>query len=133
MMTEAILNQQELTKKNIEQLLVQLTNAYQKTKSDRQEITTQFPPEDEEFSLLEEIELLTVNLRGYASQVQFTGQIANAVEAVEQLHAMRILNVPQVARFFFDSNDKYEQMKNYLRMLDYLRLLLLEYLHAEKQ
>ncbi len=118
----------ELSKRNIVQLLAQLINAYQNTHSERKEITTQYPPENEEFSLLEEIELLTVNLRGYASQLQATGQIASRARAIEQLQAMRVLNVPTVARFYFSSNGKYEQMKNYIRMLDYLRLLLLEYL-----
>jgi hypothetical protein len=74
-MTEAILDQQEVTKRNISQLLSQLTNTYQNTRSERKEIVTQFPPENEEFSLLEEIELLTVNLRGYASQIASENKI----------------------------------------------------------
>ncbi|MBG1259886.1 hypothetical protein F8S20_12540 [Nostoc sp. BAE] len=130
-MTKAILNQQELIKKNISQLLAQLTNIYQNTRSERQEIYIQFPPEDEEFSLLEELELLTVNLRGYASQIQSTGQIVNQSQAIEQLQAMRVLNVPQIASFYFGSNNSYEQIKSYIRTLDYLRLLLLEYLQFQ--
>ncbi|MEH1819167.1 MAG: hypothetical protein V7L31_08835 [Nostoc sp.] len=128
MMTKAILNQQELVKRNISQLLVQLTNIYQNTRGERQEISIQFPAEDEEFSFLEELELLTVNLRGYASQIQSIGQIVNQDQAIEQLQAMRVLNIPQIASFYFGSNGNYEQIKSYIRTLDYLRLLLLEYL-----
>jgi len=131
MMTEAILNEQELTKKNIVQLLEQLTNVYQATRIERQEIAIQFPPENEEFSLLEELELLTVNLRGYASQFQSTGRIVNKDHVIEQLQAMRVLNVPQIASFYFGSNNSYEQIKSYIRTLDYLRLLLLEYLQFQ--
>ncbi|MEH2311699.1 MAG: hypothetical protein V7K35_09920 [Nostoc sp.] len=127
-MTKAILNQQELIKKNISQLLVQLTNTYQNARGERQEISIQFPPEDEDFSLLEELELLTVNLRGYASQIQSTGQIVNPAQAIEQLQVMQVLNVPQIASCYFGSNGNYEQIKSYIRTLDYLRLLLLEYL-----
>ncbi|MEH2325300.1 MAG: hypothetical protein V7K32_17410 [Nostoc sp.] len=130
-MTEAILNEQELTKKNIVQLLGQLTNVYQATRTERQEIAIQFPPENEEFSLLEELELLTVNLRGYASQFQSTGRIVNKDHAIEQLQAMRVLNLPQIASFYFGSNNSYEQIKSYIRTLDYLRLLLLEYLQFQ--
>ena len=130
-MTKAILNQQELVKINISQLLVQLTNIYQNTRGERQEISIQFPPENEDFSLLEELELLTVNLRGYASQIQSTGQIVNQGEAIEQLQAMRVFNVPQIASFYFGSNGDYEQIKSYIRTLDYLRLLLLEYLQFQ--
>ncbi|WP_016952240.1 hypothetical protein [Anabaena sp. PCC 7108] len=127
-MTEAILNEQELTKRNITQLLSQLTNLYQNTRSERKEIATQFPPEEEEFSLLEEIELLTVNLRGYASQIAATGEIINKEQVISQLQAMRVFSVYPIGNFYFKSNGRYERTKNYIRMLDYLRLLLLEYL-----
>lgn len=129
-MTEAILNEQELTKRNIAQLLPQLTNLYQNTRSERKEISTQFPPENEEFSLLEEIELLTVNLRGYASQIAATGDIVNKEQVISQLQAMRVFSITQIGKFYFNSNGKYEQMKDYIRVLDYLRLLLLEYLQS---
>ncbi|MEH1892387.1 MAG: hypothetical protein V7K92_24030 [Nostoc sp.] len=132
MMTEAILNEQELTKKNIVQLLGQLTNTYQSSRTERQEIAIQFPTENEEFSLLEEIELLTVNLRGYASQFQSIDRIVNKDHAIEQLQATRILNVPQIANFYFGINGNFEQIKSYIRTLDYLRLLLLEYLQFQR-
>jgi hypothetical protein len=129
-MTEAIFNEQELTKRNIAQLLSQLTTVYQNTRSERKEINTEFPPADDEFSLLEEIELLTVDLRGYASQIVSIGQIANQEQVISQLQAMRIFSVSTIGNFYFSNNSKYEQMKNYIRMLDYLRLLLLEYLQS---
>jgi uncharacterized membrane protein len=130
MMTEAGLDQQEVTKRNISQLLSQLTNTYQNTRSERKEIVTQFSPENEEFSLLEEIELLTVNLRGYASQIAATSQIINKDQVIYQLQAMRVFSVSPIGKFYFSNNGKYEQIKNYIRMLDYLRLLLLEYLQS---
>jgi hypothetical protein len=129
-MTKAILDQQELTKRNISQLLSQLTNTYQNICSERKEIVTQFPLENEEFSLLEEIELLTVNLRGYASQIAATSQIINKEQVISQLQGMRVFSVSQICQFYFNNNGKYEQMKSYIRMLDYLRLLLLEYLQS---
>ena len=130
MMTEAVLDQQEVTKRNISQLLSQLTNIYQNTRSERKEIVTQFPPEDEEFSLLEEIELLTVNLRGYASQITSENKITKKDQMFSQLQGMRVFSVSQIDQFYFNNNGKYEQMKSYIRMLDYLRLLLLEYLQS---
>ena len=129
-MNEALLDQEEVTKKNIIQLLSQLTNTYQNTRSERKEIVTQFPPENEEFSLLEEIELLTVNLRGYASQIAANSQIINKDQVISQLQAMRVFSVSPIDKFYFSNNGKYEQIKNYIRMLDYLRLLLLEYLQS---
>ncbi len=127
-MIEAVLDQQEVTKRNISQLLSQLTNTYQNTRAERKEIVTQFPPENEEFSLLEEIELLTVNLRGYASQITSENKITKKDQMFSQLQGMRVFSVSPIGQFYFNNNGKYEQMKSYIRMLDYLRLLLLEYL-----
>ncbi len=92
-----------------------------------------FCPSNDEFSLLEEIELLTVTLRGYASQIQAQGWILNETKAIEQLRAMRVFRIPVIVQFYFSSNGNYEQMKAYIRMLDYLRLLILEYLQYEQR
>lgn len=131
-MNEAILNDRETTKNHIDKLLEELTLVYQKSKEERQEIVNHFPPDDEEFSLLEELELLTVSIRGYAFQIQARGRVENGMKAIEQLQEMRIFRIPAIAQFYFGSHGKYEQMKGYIRMLDYLRLLMLEYLQPER-
>lgn len=132
-MTKAALSTQspEIRINYITQLLNQLTNDYHHTKQERKEIASQFSSTDEEFSLLEEIELLTVNIRGYASQIQATAKIANEQEAIIQLQEMNAFNIPVVAQFYFDSNDKYGQMKAYIRTLDYLRLVIIEFLRPQ--
>ncbi len=44
--------------------------------------------------------------------------------------SMRVFDIPTLAQFYFITNNKdYEQMKAYIRTLDYLRLLIIEYLH----
>jgi uncharacterized membrane protein len=129
MMNKIILNEQDILKTNIVDLLDKLTIAYQNTRGDRQEIISQYKATEQEFSILEEIELITVDLRGYASQIKATGYIKNKSQAIEKLQVMRIFNVPSIAEFYFDAEQKYELMKEYIRILDYLRLLLLEYLH----
>lgn len=45
---------------------------------------------------------------------------------------MRLFRIPVIVQFYFGSNGNYEQMKGYIRMLDYLRLLMLEYLQYEQ-
>ncbi|MEH2191697.1 MAG: hypothetical protein V7K98_03400 [Nostoc sp.] len=117
------------TKNQIIHILEQLTSDYQTTKSERQEITAKFPASDDEFSVLEELELLTVNIRGYASQIQVKGEIENQQQAVENLTHLAVFDIPAVAQFYFGSNGEYQGMKAYLEMLDYLRLLILEYLN----
>ncbi|BAZ22808.1 hypothetical protein NIES4073_36950 [Kalymmatonema gypsitolerans NIES-4073] len=116
------------TKNQIIHILEQLTSDYQSTKSERQEIAANFPASNDEFSVLEELELLTVNIRGYASQIQVKGEIENQQQAVEDLNHLAVFDVPAIAQFYFGSNGEYQGTKAYLRMLDYLRLLILEYL-----
>ncbi|ARV60599.1 hypothetical protein BZZ01_20010 [Nostocales cyanobacterium HT-58-2] len=118
----------EIKRNYISQLLEQLTVDYQNTKQERKEITALYPAGDEEFSILEEIELLTVDIRGYASQIQARGSIENEQQAIERLQKMRVFDIPVITEFYFTSNRSYRQMKAYLQMLDYLRLLIIEYL-----
>ncbi|MEQ8997070.1 MAG: hypothetical protein RID53_11280 [Coleofasciculus sp. B1-GNL1-01] len=131
-MSEAVLNEREATKTHIVRLLDEMKLAEQNTQRERKEIVSNFCPSNDEFSLLEEIELLTVSLRGYANQIQTQGWILNETQAIDQLREMRVFRITVIVHFYFDSNGKYEQMKGYIRMLDYLRLLMLEYLQYDQ-
>ncbi|MFK0732686.1 MAG: hypothetical protein ACIWVG_16265 [Gloeotrichia echinulata HAB0833] len=132
MMTKATLNTQnpEITRNYITHLLQQLTDDYKNTKEERKKLASLSPASDEEFTVLEEIELLTVDIRGYASQIQARGRIENEQQAIERLQTMHVFDVPSVAQFYFVSDGDYKQIKAYIRMLDYLRLLILEYLRS---
>ncbi|PZO12214.1 MAG: hypothetical protein DCF25_18075 [Leptolyngbya foveolarum] len=44
------------------------------------------------------------------------------------LRHLNVFNVPVVAHFFFDDSIESERMRLYISLLDYLRLLILEYL-----
>ncbi len=131
-MTEAtrITQNPEITRNYINHLLKQLTVDYQNTKQERKEIASLSPASEEEFTILEEIDLLTSDIRGYASQIQARAWIENEQEAIERLQTMRVFDVPAIAQFYFTTHAGYMQMKAYIRMLDYLRLLILEYLRS---
>jgi hypothetical protein len=132
MMTKATLDTQnpEIKRNYISQVLEQLTLDYQNTKQERKEIAALYPVDEEEFSLLEEIELLTVDIRGYASQIQARGWIENEQQAIERLQSMRVFDIPAIAEFYFTIHQDYGKMKAYIRLLDYLRLLILEFLQT---
>ncbi|UKO97409.1 hypothetical protein [Nostoc sp. UHCC 0870] len=129
-MTNTTLTNQnpELTKNYIIQLLAQLTIDYQNSKSERQAIAHQLPVSETEFTLLEEIELLTTDIRGYASQIKARGYIENTQQAIKKLKQKRVFDVPSISQLYLHNSHEYENIKSYLRMLDYLRLLILEYL-----
>ncbi len=133
-MTEAtrITQNAVVTRNYVNHLLKQLTVDYQNTKQERKEIASLFPASNEDFTVLEEIELLTSDIRGYASQIQARGRIENEQEAIERLLTMRVFDVPAIAKIYFTTDGDYLHMKAYIRMLDYLRLLILEYLHSAR-
>jgi hypothetical protein len=132
MMTESMLNSQknEMAINYIAELLEQLTVDYKNTKTERKNIAALFPNSEEEFSILEEIELLTVDIRGYGSQIQARGWLEDEQKAIERLQMMGVFDVPAIADFYFATNGEYPQMKAYIQRLDYLRLLMLEYLRS---
>lgn len=131
-MTEAIVNTEsrEIKINYISHLLDDLTVDYQSTKAERKQMADLSPGSEEEFTLLEEIELLTVDIRGYASQIQVQGYVNNEQEVIERLENLRIFDISAIAQFYFTTNRDFPQMKAYIRMLDYLRLLTLEYLRG---
>ncbi|MFB2917488.1 MULTISPECIES: hypothetical protein [Aerosakkonema] len=131
-MTEAIVNDQnsEIKRNYISHLLEQLTVDYQNTKPERKQLADLSPVSEEEFTVLEEIELLTVDIRGYASQIQVQGCVNNEQEAIERLENMGVFDISAIAQFYFSTNGELPQMKAYIRMLDYLRLLTIEYLRS---
>ncbi len=135
MMTNLKLNQQDAEKirRCISDLLTQMTDDYQQAQPERRELAAVSPKTDETFSVLEELELLTSELRGYASQMQVRGWIENEPAAIAHLQTMRLFSIPAIAQFYFETDQDYVKLKEYVRRLDYLRLLLLEYLQAQIQ
>lgn len=113
-------------------VLGQLNVDYQNTQAERKQIATLFPASEKEFTVLEELDLLTRDIRGYASQIQSRGRVDNEREAIEKLQNMRIFEIPAIAQLYFANNGEYKQLKAYTRMLDYLRLLIIEYLRSRQ-
>jgi hypothetical protein len=132
-MTNFTLNQQDTKqlKRCIKDLLIQMTTDYQQTQSERREVAAAFPLSDENFSIIEELDLITTDLRGYASQLQFRDWIEDSATAIDRLQAMRLFSIPHIAQFYFENSQDYPKLKEYMRQLDYIRLLLLEYLQSE--
>jgi hypothetical protein len=124
MMINLTLNQQnaEQMRHGISNLLTQMTANYQQTKSDRLTLKSINTPSSESFSISEELELVTSDLRGYASQIQANGSIENSTTAINYLQNLRLFSIPSIGQFYFETGEEYPKLKEYLRQLDYLRL-----------
>jgi hypothetical protein len=111
----------------INQLLEQLTISYQNTKLERQKINQQFSPE-QDFTPLEELELLTVNIRGYASQIAATGIVKSNNQTISELQQLSVFNNHTIVQLYDQARLYYPHLQSYISLLDYLRLLVLEWI-----
>ncbi len=116
----------------IVQLLGQLTVDYQNTKAERQDIAGGYLSFEEEFTLFEELDLLTVSIRDYANQIRETETVKNCELAIAHLQQIWVLDRPVIAQLYEEERSPYPQIQSYLWRLDYLRLLVLEYLQMQQ-
>ena len=133
MLNTITLNPLEQSTKKIVELLTQLTQDYQSIlQQDKSSLLENFPLSDHEFSILEEIDLLTTELRGYASQINVNHQIKNPDQTLTKLRNLRILANPSLAELYFIKNEQFPLIHQYLQKLDYLKLLIIDWLMLQK-
>lgn len=139
-MTNSTLYQSDIepVQRCIGELLERIIVDYQQTKEERRSLSKSLrsnalPEREDAFTVLEELELAATDLQGYASPVQLRGRVENAAVAVGHLKQLRLFDIPSVAAFYFESGANYPRLKETVRRLDYLRLLLLEFLQGSMQ
>jgi len=133
MLNTITLNPLEQSTKKIVELLTQLTQDYQSIlQQDKSSLLENFPFSDHEFSILEEIDLLTTELRGYASQINVNQQIKNPDQTLTKSRNLRILTNPSLAELYFIKNEQFPLIHQYLQKLDYLKLLIIDWLMLQK-
>lgn len=129
-MLETILfNPVEQTTQKIINLVNQLTQDNQQLlEQDKSLLFATFPPNDQTLSVLEEIDLLTTDLRGYANQIVFHQQICNPDQALTTVKSIDLFQNPSLAELYFIRNKQFPLFYQYLQKLDYLRLLVIDWL-----
>jgi len=121
------LNPYEQTTRKIIILLDQLTHDYHQIQQSESKLFIEaFSLNEQEFSIMEDIDLITSDLRGYASQIKITNQIQNPDQALKYLRQTFILSNPLIADLYFFQRDKFPLTHQYLQKLDYLKLLLID-------
>lgn len=110
----------------IEKILNQLLKDYQSTKLERERIALW--EENQEFSVLGTIEVLTDDIRGYSFQIINNNCIATSQEILNELNKLKIFEIPEFIEWYFTPEFDYPKMKHYAETLNYLRLLIIEYL-----
>lgn len=110
----------------IRQILDKLVIDYQQTRSERIQIALW--EEEKDFSLLGIIEMLTDEIRGYSLQTISSYNLENSQEILSDLQKIKLFEIPYVADWYFSLEFDFPRIKNYLETLNYLRLLVIEYL-----
>jgi len=113
-------------KEYIDRIAKQLLTDYQHTKEERHKIALW--EESQEFSILGVIEIFTDDIRGYAAQVIINNNLENSQEIAENLQKLKIFDIPYFTEWYFDHESDYPQIKHYVETLNYLRLLIIEYI-----
>jgi hypothetical protein len=133
MLDTILINPLEQSTQKMIDLFNQLTQHYQQLlQQDKTLLFEIFPPNDQTLSILEEIDLLTTDLRGYASQITINQQIQNPDQALTRLRSMRLLENLSLAELYFTKNKQFPLFYQYLQKLDYLKLLLIDWLILQR-
>ncbi|MBO3459535.1 hypothetical protein G7B40_033435 [Aetokthonos hydrillicola Thurmond2011] len=119
-------NNPNTAKNYIIRVLNQLLIDYKNTREERRKLMHW--EELKDFSILGEIEIFTTDIRGYASQITTNNFLENPQKTVEKLKRIQIFSNSNFEEWYFSSENEYPQLKNYIEKINYLRLLLIEYI-----
>ncbi|MEO1685280.1 MAG: hypothetical protein AAFS06_18730 [Cyanobacteria bacterium J06631_12] len=59
-----------------------------------------------------------------------TGRVQDVAAAIAHLKQLTVFDIPTIQKFYFDDSTEFEGVKRYINSLDYLRLLVLDYLQS---
>ncbi len=83
---------------------------------------------DVQSSFLSKLTIYEADLDSYARQAANRGKIRNSKELLQYLKANSLLVNPVAAKWFDESGTTCSNLKSYVEKLDYLRLLLIEFI-----
>ncbi|MBD1930756.1 MULTISPECIES: hypothetical protein [Cyanophyceae] len=104
--------------------------AYEKSiKDERRKLWEAEKDSEQEYTVWSQLELLSTYISGYVSQITEYGYIRQkSQEAINHLHQLSIFDVDCIVSWYRNSGDEYPKIKQFFELLDYIRLLTLEYI-----
>ncbi|MBD2206258.1 hypothetical protein H6G33_19215 [Calothrix sp. FACHB-1219] len=117
----------QIAKQYISNVLQQLLIDYKNTREERRKIAIW--EESQDFSILGEIEIFTTDIEGYASQVIANDDLEQYQKMMQKLTKMNIFDIADFADWYFAEESQFPQVKLYIEKLNYLRLLVIEYIN----
>lgn len=114
----------ETIAQRIQHLTNQVNLTYQLMRDERQQLAEW--EEEQDFSILGEVELLTSKLQGYSGQL-LGERIQDFESIVVALKKTNPFEIDDVSNWYVAFGDRFPQVSRYIEQLDYLRFLLIEY------
>lgn len=115
-------------KDRISELLERLTQCEQSSAHERRKLWDLIK-ESKTFTFMFDLELLTSDIRGYVSQIAWRGYTRQEpFEAITGLDKLRVFDVECIMNWYYSSANEYPGTKMYCELLDYLKLLTLEFI-----
>ncbi len=97
-------------------------------KDERHELWLQEKNQNAEYQVWERLEVISADILGYISQITLKGFTRQSDrEVIKHLHSLSIFEIDCIIVWYESSANNYPKIKQYFELLDYIRLLLLEY------
>ncbi|WP_162909456.1 hypothetical protein [Aggregatilinea lenta] len=117
-----------IARKHIGSLGSELYEGFDATRADRVQLMDWEDANDVQSSFLSKLTIYEADLDSYARQAANRGKIRNSKELLQYLKANSLLVNPVAAKWFDESGTTCSSLKSYVEKLDYLRLLLIEFI-----
>jgi hypothetical protein len=107
---------------------------YEKSLKDERHKLWELEKESEqEYTVWSQLELLSTYISGYVTQITDYGYIRQKPqEAINHLHQLSIFDADCIVNWYRDSGNEYPKIKQFFELLDYIRLLTLEYIEQHR-
>jgi hypothetical protein len=118
-----------MTMRRIQKRSQAVNVAYQSAYSERHRLALW--EEDQDLSILGELEILTSQIQGYAGRIVSGKGFEAPLIEVAKLQKLAAFAVPCISIWYLTEGEQYPLICAYLETLDHLRLLLIEQLERE--
>ena len=118
-------------KKRIAELLNRLKEHGRTMKDERSKLWDNDKNDAQGYSVLDRLEILSLNVIGYLSGLDSKNFLFKEPEKiVNYLHKLSIFNVECIMKWYPSAVKEYPKIKYYFELLDYIRLLTIDYIQC---
>ncbi len=116
-------------KKRIAELLNRLEEHKRTIKEERSKLRHNDEDDAQGYTVLDRLEILSLKVMGYLSRIDSENFISKEPEKViNHLHRLSIFNVECIMKWYPTAAQEYPKIKHYFELLDYIRLLTIDYI-----